>query len=360
MLCIELYNSGLTVAEISKHPDIIFNNKMTISRILRRFIDVDTIERARRLRAATSLSRAGRKKKALANAKAIASSSNRHNVLNAISDLVTLDSSHIREVQEFAAESGLDFNPRNGIISKDNKIILILPISDIFSTYSFLARDFYQQAISTSNPLILFLDELRSKKVLISSMIDARIGSENLIRCSARQCLVRQLSSQESRAFFDNNHISGHVTGSMYVGLEFNNEIIAAISMRRPFTNRYSGYLEIARFAVKSGYIVRGAFSKLLSNIINQIGASYTHILSYCDLRYGTGNVYRVNGFTEIGRTKPDYCYTDGIRRYHRFKYRAADGRTEREIAEAAGLHRLYGVGSIIYELEIPAGRSRT
>ncbi len=64
--------------------------------------------------------------------------------------------------------------------------------------------------------------------------------------------------------------------------------------------------LELIRFVSKTGTSVRGAASKLLAYARRERVGS---IISYCDRRYGDGNVYRHLGFTELDRTKPGYSW---------------------------------------------------
>jgi len=54
-----------------------------------------------------------------------------------------------------------------------------------------------------------------------------------------------------------------------------------------------------------------------------------------------------------VGKTKSDYFYTDGFTRYHRFKFRAQNGMSEKDVASANNVYKVYGYGSNIYNLEI-------
>jgi hypothetical protein len=256
-------------------------------------------------------------------------------------------------INEFANEIGFDFDQDTGIVSNGQTIILIIPNSTYFSQYRFLARDFYRAAQGGYTALVFFMDELLTNRDLIKSMIIAKAGMPGLVKIAARRCDVVTLTAKSAAEFFKYNHISGHTAGQLYLGLQHADQIVAAISMRQPFTKKYLETIEIARFAVLRGHSVMGGFSKLLAAVKAELSGRYRKILSYSDLRYGTGNVYVVSGFSEVGHTKPDYYYTDGISRYHRFKYRASGEKSEREIALQAGVYRMYGVGSKIYELDI-------
>jgi hypothetical protein len=70
--------------------------------------------------------------------------------------------------------------------------------------------------------------------------------------------------------------------------------------------------------------------------------------MTYVDRRIGTGKGYLSAGFELVGSTGPDYWYTDNELRYDRFKFRASDGKSEKQVAFSAGVSRIYGCGSSI------------
>jgi hypothetical protein len=75
--------------------------------------------------------------------------------------------------------------------------------------------------------------------------------------------------------------------------------------------------------------------------------------LTYSDLRFGEGDIYGNNGFVLTGTTAPDYYYTDFEDRYNRFKFRANEGRSEKDIAAENGVCKIFGIGSNIYQRSI-------
>ena len=112
--------------------------------------------------------------------------------------------------------------------------------------------------------------------------------------------------------------------------------------------------IEIARFSSALNTNIVGGFGKLLKEVKKwSISQGYTGILTYADLRFGKGDVYKINGFQLVGSTKSDYWYTDGKRRYNRFQYRAQPGKTEKQVAQEAGVYKIYGCGSNIYKLTL-------
>lgn len=192
----------------------------------------------------------------------------------------------------------------------------------------------------------IFSDDWNNKKEIIQSMLKNKLG---LItdKIYARKCEIKEISKEEGKKFFETNHLSGNTQAIKYFGLYYKDELVSCLSLRKPFHKKYENYIEIARFASKLNIIVIGGFQKLLK----YIRKDYDKILTYADLSTGTGDVYEKAGFQFIGNTPLNYWYTNGKKREHRFKYRAQDGKSEKEIAEENNVKKIYGCGSKIYIL---------
>ena len=96
--------------------------------------------------------------------------------------------------------------------------------------------------------------------------------------------------------------------------------------------------------------IVRGGASKLMVRAkILAKELNYDGLLSYAELRFGSGNVYAKCGFEKLGESKINYWYTDGQKRLDRFKFRATPEKSENLIAEEAGVCQIYGAGNAIF-----------
>jgi hypothetical protein len=168
-----------------------------------------------------------------------------------------------------------------------------------------------------------------------------------------------ELKPQSAYKFFDCSHISGNVPASKYFGLEYNGDIVAAISWRVPqqkkkWIKSNPDVIEIARYANKLYTNVRGGFSRLLKHSIDAWlipETGYRRIISYCDLRFGYGNVYLQSGFSCVKEdTGINYWYTDGKIRYPRFKFRATKDKTEKEVAEENKVWKVFGCSNALYE----------
>ena len=207
----------------------------------------------------------------------------------------------------------------------------------------------------------IFEDEWKSKRDIIESIVRNKTGNI-LHKFNARDCVVKEVETKERREFFNKNHISGDVRSSYCLGLYFKNDLICALSVRKPFTRKHKNCLEIARFASTLNSSVRGGFSKLFKYIkLYAKKEGYKRIISYADLRFGEGKVYESNGLTFKYRTKPNYFYQKSGKRENRFKYRKINdleyirqyGNTEREQNNNQGRFAIYDVGSNLYAMEL-------
>ena len=203
----------------------------------------------------------------------------------------------------------------------------------------------------------IFSDQWRDKKEILKSMIRNKLGRiEN--RVGARETQMRVLSSRTDKKrmkeFLDTNHLSGYTGSTIGFGLFHDGEMVSCLSLRRPFTRKHKGSIEIARFASKINLSVSGGFGKLMKGVKAWCKENnIPKILTYADLKTGNGNVYLNYGFKFIGETLGEYWYVEGEDRINRFKCRAQDGLSEKEYIDKMGLYRIYGVGSNIFELEI-------
>jgi hypothetical protein len=147
--------------------------------------------------------------------------------------------------------------------------------------------------------------ELQNKFDICKSIICAKLGKFEE-KIMARKCKIRKLSSQESRIFFNQNHLSGHINSSYYLGLEYNGEIVQALSIGSSrFNKNYD--IELHRLATKLNTSVIGGVDKLFA----QVKKDFTNksLISYADKRYSDGAVYKRLGFTELKDSSPNFFW---------------------------------------------------
>ena len=198
----------------------------------------------------------------------------------------------------------------------------------------------------------VFSDEWYLKKDIVKSMIRNKLH-KNTHKVSARKGEVRELTKKEAKDFFEKTHISGYTACKVAFGIIVAGSIVSALSLRSPIQKTYKGYLELARVSSALNTTVNGSLGKLLKVAkLYTKEAGYDGIMTYADRRFGEGQVYANNGFKFIKKTALDYWYTDNDVRYNRFKFRAQKGKTERQMAEANKVVRVYGCGNNLYMFE--------
>jgi hypothetical protein len=107
--------------------------------------------------------------------------------------------------------------------------------------------------------------------------------------------------------------------------------------------------------------VVVGGANKLLNQFRKlHVGEK---LITFCDLRWGTGNVYEKLSFNYVATTRPNYYYIGSYTKWerkHRFNFtkqkliKLFGGEvtsTEQEIAEANELYRIFDCGHKKYEM---------
>ena len=199
-------------------------------------------------------------------------------------------------------------------------------------------------------------DLWETKKEIIKNRIlsKLKINQKNI---GARKCIIKQISSAESRKFYENNHLQGKTNSKINIALLYNEEIISCISIskRKIGKNKKNNY-EILRFCNKIGINCIGSFSKLFNYIKNNYSGNY---ISYSDLCWGEGKVYEHAGFKLKEFSKPNYWYFIDNTKFHRYTYRKSEliklgydsGKTEFQIMnEDIKSLRVYDCGNAVWE----------
>lgn len=196
-----------------------------------------------------------------------------------------------------------------------------------------------------------------SKKLeIVKSIIKSKIGKSS--RIHARKCSIISVNSTRGKSFFEDNHISGNRGASVYIGLEYEGELVMCMSFGRPLMNRNYEW-EIIRMASKIGITVVGGSSKIFNHFLKHHTGS---VMSYANLRFGNGQVYEKLGMMKIGKTEPGYAYTDLRKIHSRYKFRKDrihlmcpnydPSMTEFENAEKAGYRIYWDCGHSIFAFD--------
>lgn len=175
------------------------------------------------------------------------------------------------------------------------------------------------------------------------------LGVSDLPKVFARKTEVVMVPSPAAKEFFNRYHIQGAASGSYYVGLSYGGEVVALAAFRK----QGEDYV-LSRYATSANVV--GGHSKIVSWFEKNV--SYRNLITFADLTFSEGDLYRSTGWNEDKLLKPDYSYLVDNVRQHKFGYRInrfksdpklryVEGMTEKELADLNGLLRVYDAGKI-------------
>ena len=199
--------------------------------------------------------------------------------------------------------------------------------------------------------ITIFEDEWNNNQELVKSKILTILGKNNQSTIFARKCKIVHVSSKNKTKFFDRYHIQGSGPGSISIGLEHNNKLVACMSFIKQKDNIYV----LNRYATSNS--IPGGFSKLLSHF--KKNNEWNQVVSFADLRWSEGSVYDNNGFVLDKKILPDYSYIMNGQRFHKFGFRRKflekklpkfdPNLSERQNCDNAGLLRIWDCGKLRY-----------
>lgn len=221
----------------------------------------------------------------------------------------------------------------------------------------------YEKCAEIGYRLIKIFDD--ENEDIIRSRVAAILGKvENKIH--ARKCTISEIKDGEYSQFMEVNHIQGYSSALKMIGLYHENILVSVMSFSKPRFSKTCEW-ELIRFANKLNTLVVGGASKLF-NYFNKIYKPES-ILSYCDLRWGTGKVYENLGFKFSHTTKKGYWYYKQ-KRESRLKYqkhKLSDlfenvdlTKSESEIMKDNGYSIIHDFGNSVYvwyKLNSPKGK---
>ncbi len=234
-----------------------------------------------------------------------------------------------RELVQFFKEVGVNVETSNRSILSPKELDIYLPDKKIAVELNGLAwhtelrgkdKDYHlnktilceQQGIRLIH---IWDSEWINQQELVKSRLLSVIGKS--IRIPARKCQIIQLSAAQSKEFFDNNHIQKNCVSHKTIGLTYQGNIVAAMSFGKPRFNKTAKW-ELLRYANLINHSVIGGASRLFLHFLKTTQVSGT-IISYCDRRWNTGNLYSQLGFSLSRTTGPNYWY---VKNYSTIEHR--------------------------------------
>jgi hypothetical protein len=196
--------------------------------------------------------------------------------------------------------------------------------------------------------ITIFEDEWINKPDIVLAMLSRNldIGATKL---AARKCQIIELNTDQSRTFFDKNHIHGYANSKIKLGLMYNDQLVYAMTFAKKNISRKNSEWEIQRMAGAANVIVQGGASKLFAEFCRR--EQPEAVVSYADLKWFTGNSYEKMGFKLQRHTVPGYWYfaLPDYTRIHRFTLRKNENDdptlTEWQNRQAQGWDRIWDCG---------------
>lgn len=224
------------------------------------------------------------------------------------------------------------------------------------------AHDAWRNGISL---IQIWEDDWRDRRNIVLSLLVNKLGGDKESPIGARECRVSDIDYSEAMEFLDRTHLLGGRRGTRYLGLvDRSGELVAAMVTRRQGSNWYIERYSTARR-------VPGGFTRLLRELEREItAAGGGTVLTFSDNCISSGDLYRASGFRKDEELRPDYTYAvparGGCVRRHKFGYRKSrferdpdlffdPSMTEKELAAANKLWRVWDAGKIRWALDVPA-----
>ena len=196
-------------------------------------------------------------------------------------------------------------------------------------------------------------DEVRMKFDAVVNVMLAKLNITK--RTFARNTTVEQMALHDIRDFLETHHMQGAGRSSLNLALKDNAGEVVAVST---FMEKDDAY-ELSRLCF-DGH-VPGGMSKLLAAFA-KVKATDKPLVSYADLRFGTGESYSKNGFILDGYTPVPYSYVSPEGIHHRLTFskqglaKRADyydeSLTEAILTRANGIFKIHNVPHARYRLD--------
>jgi hypothetical protein len=196
-------------------------------------------------------------------------------------------------------------------------------------------------------------DEWLERREAIELKIKNLIGrSEKGV--GARKLTIKQISNSEAKYFFNKHHIQKAPSIlKCSFGAFFNDELVGAIAFNNQRTTKN---LELIRFC-SNGKIYPGMFSKIFSFAVNSTLKDVTEIISFADLRYSDGGIYKKCGFKLVEEIRPDYRWVKNRKSYHKSNFTKSNIakkfgvdsslKTETEWMKSFGYRKMWDCGKL-------------
>lgn len=152
-------------------------------------------------------------------------------------------------------------------------------------------------------------DDWQNKKDIVKSLIKTKIKKSDLI-IESTECEIFILDQNNSKIFFNENHISGYLGGELNIGLLYNNDVISMMLFKKGDNDNY----ELVQFGTLNNTFVIGGYEK----IFNYFKSNYKSnlITTYSDNVISNEKIYTKLGFETDNNVIMDYYWFKGNTKY--------------------------------------------
>jgi hypothetical protein len=277
------------------------------------------------------------------------------------------------QLQTWLTKQGFcDFHKTRSVLTTKQEIDLYSPTQNLGIEYCGLYwhsqahknrsyhRNKYETCANQGIKLItIFEDEWLNKQDVVLSRLSQLLGVNNRV-IGSRKLTICEIDRSQCETFLNMHHTSGSAPASVNIGAYDGSNLVAAMTFsrgRRFNKPKHDWEWEMIRFSTDGGHYP-GVASRLFKYFVKAYDPS--SVLSYADLRWGSGGYLAHLGFVRYDDTPPNYWYFSlsnaDFRRYHRFtfnkqsllkKFPGSDPNlSEYELAKKAGLERIWDCGN--------------
>lgn len=201
-------------------------------------------------------------------------------------------------------------------------------------------------------------DDWRDRKAIVKAMVSHKLNCSN-DSIYARKTKVVELSYSVAKDFCDSHHIQGVTSGSCYLGLQHDGQLVAvSVWKKGP-----SGDFRLERYCT-SVHVIGGMGKLLKAGKAKAKEFGCNRIVTFANHEVSIGSLYAQLGFRVDAILEPDYSYLHRGERKHKFGFRLKrfqvdpelewqDGMTERELAELNGIPKIWDSGKTRYVLDL-------
>lgn len=168
--------------------------------------------------------------------------------------------------------------------------------------------------------LLQFWDtEINKQFPKVVNFINSKLGLCE--RLYARKTKIRHVTAYEKKNFINSNHLQNDVGSSINLGLFSGDTLVMVATFGKPRFTKADNTFELLRLCSLSGFVVTGGAGKLIKYFVNQHMSDGDILLSYCNRRYSSGNVYEKIGFTLTSISPPSFFYITASGKYAGSRY---------------------------------------